>query len=179
MEIFSQIGSTITNAVNDIYQYTNREAAERIRKNMQQKRQDAEKTKERTRERARSGECVEIIKSGHMSVPGEISGNVMKWVGYSMFGVFGLAAVLYFLLAFTTGILPPGIGLLFALFSGGSFMFASAGRERVGMAKRFRRYCDIVGERTYCLIEELAAANREYEKVCSQGLKKDDRSWLF
>ena len=48
---FSQIGSTITNAVNDIYQYTNREAAERIRKNMQQKRQDAEKTKERTRER--------------------------------------------------------------------------------------------------------------------------------
>ena len=36
---FSQIGSTITNAVNDIYQYTNREAAERIRKNMQKKRQ--------------------------------------------------------------------------------------------------------------------------------------------
>ncbi len=169
---FSQIGSTITNAVNDIYQYTNREAAERIRKNMQQKRQDAEKTKERTRERARSGECVEIIKSGHMSVPGEISGNVMKWVGYSMFGVFGLAAVLYFLLAFTTGILPPGVGLLFALFSGGSFMFASAGRERVGMAKRFRRYCDIVGERTYCLIEELAAATGNTRKFVRKDLKR-------
>ncbi len=164
---FSQIGSTITNAVNDIYQYTNREAADRIRRNMQQKQQDAE----RTQEAEKSGGRVNIVKSGRISVPGEISGNVMKWIGYSMGGVFGLAAALYFLLAFMAGF-PPAVGLIFALLSGGGFMFASAGSERAGLAKRFRRYCDIVGERTYCLIEELAAATGNTRKFVRRDLKK-------
>lgn len=165
---FSQIGSTITSVVNDIYQYTNREAADRIRKNMQQKQQTADRTEDKTY----SSGHVNIVKSGRKSVPGEISGNVMKWIGYSMSGVFGLAAALYFLLSFTTGMLPWGFGILFALLSGGSFMFASAGRERAGMAKRFRRYCDIVGERTYCLIEELASATGSTRKFVRKDLKK-------
>lgn len=164
---FSQIGSTITNAVNDIYQYTNREAADRIRRNMQQKQQASE----RTQEAEKSGGRVNIVKSGRISVLGEISGNVMKWIGYSMGGVFGLAAALYFLLAFMAGF-PPAVGLIFALFSGGGFLFASAGSERAGLAKRFRRYCDIVGERTYCLIEELAAATGNTRKFVRRDLKK-------
>ena len=50
---FSQLGSTITNVVNDIYQYTNREAADRIRKNMQQKEQEQHKDREPDRAQGR------------------------------------------------------------------------------------------------------------------------------
>ncbi len=180
---FSQLGSTITNVVNDIYQYTNREAADRIRKNMQQKEQEQHKDREPDRAQRRRENTVHVhidrMKYPGMRVPGEITGNVMKWVGYGLCGMFGLAFSIYLIVALSLGLSRMWVAVLFALFFGCSFLLADEGSDRVKLAKRFRRYCDIMGERTYCLIEELASATGKSHKYVRKDLKKMIRRGFF
>lgn len=150
------------------FEYTNREAAERIRRNMQQKRQ-----REKTEQKDRVNAPVKV----KLKVPGELSGNFMKWIGYSMSGVFGLALMIFFIVMFSLGfgmggavmMIPTGVmGILF----GTSFLIGTVGKNRSGLARRFRRYKEIMGDRTYCLVEELAASVGRSCKSVSRDLKK-------
>lgn len=146
--------------VRDKYQYTNSAAAERIRRNLQEKREAAQK------------EAQEKKLPARIQAPGEISGRVMKWTGYSMGGMFGLAAGVLGVVSLTTGAwlgLPTGILLL--LF-GTNMIIGASGSRKVELAKRFRRYMSVVGDRTYCLIEELASSVGQSNKFVKKDLKK-------
>ena len=146
----------------DVYQYTNRRAAEQIRRNVQERRRRAaqmEEKKAKFRGYASSGDVTHkeqqkdrthAVKTVKLRVPGEISGQVMKWTGYS--------------------IVVPG-GILAVCFS--AFMaFGNLGSVRVRLANRFRRYRAVLGNRTYCLVEELAAAIGKSDKFVQKDLKK-------
>ena len=129
------------------------EAAERIRRNVEQR---------------RSREYHPVRKK--LKAPGLVSGRVMKWTGYSFGGMFGLSLAILAAVGLTTSFsmaLPMSIlGVLF----GGSMLLGHKGSEKVGLATRFRRYTEVLGERTFCLIEELASSVGESSKfVCGAG----------
>lgn len=176
---FSQLGNTIANVVNDtinelqaslrtnlggrpldpeqLYRATNREAADRIRKNLQEKGSQIVENK---------------LNSTQLIVPGEIPGNVMKWFGYSVGGCCGLAAAILGVVGLTTSIpiaLPLGVlGVVFA----GTVALGYNGSQKVKLAKRFRRYRAVLGPRTHCRIEELASAVGQSTKNVTKDLRK-------
>ena len=188
---FSQLSNTITNVVDqtvnglqsalqeslkgqngythhagsaprDRYQYTNSEAAEKIRQRMQEKRQDSSQSKDR----------VQKPVAVKVKVPGEITGKVMKYYGYSVSGMLGLAFGIVSLVGIATGFnmfLPASI---LAFLFGVHFCVGKNGSGRIETARRFRKYLNILGDRTYCLVEELAGAIGQSSKFVRKDLKK-------
>ena len=181
---YSELNNTITNVVNDAvdgvqdalknslgqmaggsYQKTahettryRQEAAERIRKSMQEK----------------TYHPVPRAKA-----PGMIAGKVMKWTGYSMGGIFALAAGTLSIVSGATG-----VGLAFPLGIIDLFLVASValgvrGSMQEGLAKRFRRYQQVIGERTFCMIEELSAAIGRKPEFVQKDLRKMIRNGFF
>lgn len=157
----------------DWYQKTNREAAERIRRNMQQKEIKKRKQSEQLHQnRAHPNHREYKPVKKPLKVPGEISGQVMKWSGYSMSSMFGLALAIIGVIGVTTGFpVAVPVGILAILF-GLSFAIGMSGKRKLGFARRFRRYQEILGERTYCLVEELASAIGQSCKYVQKDLKR-------
>ena len=172
---FSQLSSMITSVVNDavdsvqaamqdnIYQHTNREAADRIRRNMQEKQEKA---------RAAEKEKAVVPAKTKLRVPGEISGNVMKWTGFSVSGMLGFSLVILAASAAALGFSIAVAGSILAVLFAGSLSVGICGRNKAALAKRFRRYREVIGDRTYCLIEELASAIGENYKFVRKDLRK-------
>lgn len=172
---FSQLSSMVTSVVNDavdsvqaamqdnIYQHTNREAADRIRRNMQEKQEKA---------RAAEKEKAVVPVKTKLRVPGEISGNVMKWTGFSVSGMLGFSLVILAASAAALGFSIAVPGSILAVLFAGSLSVGICGRNKAALAKRFRRYREVIGDRTYCLIEELASAIGENYKFVRKDLRK-------
>ena len=172
---FSQLSSMITSVVNDavdsvqaamqdnIYQHTNREAADRIRRNMQEKQEKA---------RAAEKEKAVVPVKTKLRVPGEISGNVMKWTGFSVSGMLGFSLVILAASAAALGFSIAVPGSILAVLFAGSLSVGICGKNKAALAKRFRRYREVIGDRTYCLIEELASAIGENYKFVRKDLRK-------
>ena len=172
---FSQLSSMITSVVNDavdsvqaamqdnIYQHTNREAADRIRRNMQEKQEKA---------RAAEKEKAVVPAKTKLRVPGEISGNVMKWTGFSVSGMLGFSLVILAASAAALGFSIAVAGSILAVLFAGSLSVGICGRNKAALAKRFCRYREVIGDRTYCLIEELASAIGENYKFVRKDLRK-------
>lgn len=182
------------------YEYTNREAAERIRRNMQERRrqrmeQDVygqhgpDQRMNRDFQEHRAGHVHRTEQTDRMyrpvkvrmKVPGEISGQIMKWTGYSFSGMFGLSLGILGAVSLATGFfMSVPIGILAVLF-GTSMWVGVKGSKKAALAKRFRRYTEVLGERTYCLVEELASAvgqncrfvQKDLKKMISQGFFKE------
>lgn len=159
----SQSARRVQETVRDKYQYTNSEAAERIRRNLQEKRAAA-------RQNGQGGQGRQL--PARIKAPGEISGNVMKWTGYSMGGMFGLSAAVLGIVGIGTGAwVTVPMGILMLLF-GTTMVIGAQGSRKVQLARRFRRYMTVLGDRTYCLIEELASAVGQNSKYVKKDLKK-------
>ena len=134
------------------------EAAERIRKSMQGK---------------------EYHPVPRAKTPGLIAGKAMKWTGYSLGGMFAVTAVILAIVSGTTGaelVLPMGIIDVFLI---ASVALGIKGSRQEGLAKRFRRYQQVIGERTFCLIEELSAAIGKKPKFVQKDLRKMIRDGFF
>lgn len=134
------------------------EAAERIRKSMQGK---------------------EYHPVPRTKTPGLIAGKAMKWTGYSLGGMFAVTAVILAIVSGTTGaelVLPMGIIDVFLV---ASVALGIKGSRQEGLAKRFRRYQQVIGERTFCLIEELSAAIGKKPKFVQKDLRKMIRDGFF
>ena len=134
------------------------EAAERIRKSMQER---------------------EYHPVPRTKTPGLIAGKAMKWTGYSLGGVFAVTAGILSIVSGTTGIglaLPIGIIDLFLV---ASVALGMKGSRQEGLAKRFRRYQQVIGERTFCLVEELSAAIGKKPKFVQKDLRKMIRDGFF
>lgn len=134
------------------------EAAERIRRNMQEK---------------------EYHPAPRAKTPGLIAGKAMKWTGYSLGGAFGLSMGIVGIVGAATGFglaLPLGVlGVFFV----GSMALGLKGSAMEGLAKRFRRYQQVIGERTFCKVEELSAAIGKNPNFVRKDLRKMIRDGFF
>lgn len=149
----------IRSRMQDFRMYKDAEAAERIR------REQAERIRAR---QAAAGKPLKAAKR----TPGIVSGNVMKWTGIGLAGMFGLSMALMALIGLGTGIamyIPMGI---LGVFLGGSAGLGIFGAGKVGLAKRFQTYMDIMGERNFCRVEELADATGRSVDYVRKDLKK-------
>ena len=134
------------------------EAAERIRKSMQGK---------------------EYHPVPRTKTPGLIAGKAMKWTGYSLGGMFAVTAGILAIVSGATGaelVLQMGIIDVFLV---ASVALGIKGSRQEGLAKRFRRYQQVIGERTFCLIEELSAAIGKKPKFVQKDLRKMIRDGFF
>ena len=137
-------------------------SADRIRRQMQQKQEEREKTALIPR---RSSDLV--------------AGNAMKWVGFGLGGAAGCAfGVLASIAAIANApVVVPGVLLLGVTGAGVGLGFAGIRKTR--LVKRFRQYLDVMGGRAYVTLQELAdGTGRTVEKV-RKDLKKMVRQGFF
>lgn len=200
---FSQLGNTISNVVNDTMDglqsvlkenltntqkadqkeykyrevrythdrkgYSDHEAADRIRRNLQEQRERHIKSKD---------QIYRPVKAKRKA-PGEIIGQILKWTGYSFGGMFGLSLGIVGVVSLTSGFMMElPMGILAFLFASSMYV-GIKGSRKVSLAKRFRRYREVLGERTYCLVEELASAIGQDCKFVQKDLKKMIRRGFF
>lgn len=145
------------------------EAADRIRVNM-------EKT-HRTRYTEHAQEKNTSLVP--VKAPGRVSGTVMKWVGYSCSGMLGLSLAILGAVGAATGVsLAVPVSILGVLFAG-SLGLGIGGKKRLELAQRFRKYVSVLGNRTYCMVEELADSVGESSKFVRKDLKKMIRQGFF
>lgn len=177
-------GASGRNRFDDIYgnegdgRRPHNEAAERIRRNMRERdgrrgqAQGSGYDQSHLHVRSRD-ELQRPVKSAKLRVPGELSGKIMKWCGYSLSSIFGLALGILIIIGVLAEesmvAIPAGV---IALLFGTSFCVGRGGSSRVALATRFRKYKEILGTRTYCLIEELANGIGESSKFVRKDLKK-------
>ena len=94
------------------------------------------------------------------------------YTGYSFGGMFGLSLGILGAVSVATGFwMSVPIGVLAVLF-GASMWVGVKGSKKAALAKRFRRYTEVLGERTYCLVEELASAVGQNCRFVQKDLKK-------
>ena len=103
----------------------------------------------------------------------------MKWVGYSCSGMFGLSLAILGVVGAATGVsLAVPVSILSVLFAG-SLGVGIGGKKRLELAQRFRKYVSVLGNRTYCMVEELADSVGESSKFVRKDLKKMIRQGFF
>ena len=141
------------------------EAADRIRVNM-----------EKTHSEHAQEKNTSLVP---VKAPGRVSGTVMKWVGYSCSGMFGLSLAILGVVGAATGVsLAVPVSILGVLFAG-SLGLGIGGKKRLELAQRFRKYVSVLGNRTYCMVEELADSVGESSKFVRKDLKKMIRQGFF
>ena len=145
------------------------EAADRIRSNMEK----THRTNDAEHAQKESKALVPV------KAPGRVSGTVMKWVGYSCSGMFGLSLAILGVVGAATGVsLAVPVSILSVLFAG-SLGLGIGGKKRLELAQRFRKYVSVLGNRTYCMVEELADSVGESSKFVRKDLKKMIRQGFF
>ena len=145
------------------------EAADRIRVNMEK----THRTNDAEHAQKESKALVPV------KAPGRVSGTVMKWVGYSCSGMFGLSLAILGVVGAATGVsLAVPVSILSVLFAG-SLGVGIGGKKRLELAQRFRKYVSVLGNRTYCMVEELADSVGESSKFVRKDLKKMIRQGFF
>ena len=145
------------------------EAADRIRSNMEK----THRTNDAEHAQKESKALVPV------KAPGRVSGTVMKWVGYSCSGMFGLSLAILGAVGAATGVsLAVPVSILSVLFAG-SLGVGIGGKKRLELAQRFRKYVSVLGNRTYCMVEELADSVGESSKFVRKDLKKMIRQGFF
>ncbi len=96
--------------------------------------------------------------SRQQNVPMPDTGNAraMEIAGYGLCVLFVLALALmgFIALLFPFSLRTPIIILLLLILA--SLLLGRSGQRRIALGKRFRQYMGIMGNRTYCAVEELA-----------------------
>lgn len=153
------------------------EAADRIRSRMEQKVSGSRSSEPKPSESKTSGQYCQAGRK--LRVPGQIAGNVMKWTGYACGGMLGLSLALVGVVGMTTEInVAVAAGILGVLFAG-SVLIGAQGSGKLALARRFRKYTEVLGERTFCLVEELASAVGENSRFVRRDLRKMIRRGFF
>lgn len=109
---------------------------------------------------------------------GEAAGIVCMAVGYSSMGIFGLVLVrhLISLLLYGGNVMPLAItGAVFLV----GFILGSYGSRLKGRTNRYRVYVDMVKEKLYCSIQDMASRTGRSERYIRRDLKKMMRLGMF
>lgn len=102
---------------------------------------------------------------------GRIAGPLLTCLGFSLAGIFGLSTLLLLLTTFLAH--APSetwiATIMMLCFFVMSLIVGGVGRKKWNLVKRFRNYKRILGNRTYCSLEELSQLSRR--KI--HGLRSD------
>ncbi|MCD7818734.1 MAG: hypothetical protein LUH07_06755, partial [Lachnospiraceae bacterium] len=165
----------------DEYDQTYRGSEERARRAYEQTAGQGRQTYGRTAEAGgRNTRTYQPVPTGR-KLPGEFGSRVMEYLGFGMGAIFGLGFGLSVLAAFAMDSLfllwgsVSTVGLMCVV----SLLLGMGGQRRLGVTRRFRRYCEVIGTRTYCKIEELAARIGENSGYVKKDLKKMIRRGYF
>lgn len=141
--------------------YTNHEAADRIKRELKENKKSLKPVRKK------------------LKVPGQASGAVMKYTGYSLGSMFGLSLAILGVVSYTTGVaMEIAFGTLGVLFAA-CFWLGAVGNKRLGLAKRFQRYVELLRDRTYCTVAELASGTGRSESFVLKDLRKMIRRGFF
>ena len=141
--------------------FSGQEAAERIRRNMEAKKR-------------------EFRPAGRkLKAPGRAAGWLLAATGYGFGSMFGLALVIVAIVNDAVGGIPDLVCEILAVFTGLNLWMGVAGGRRLGLANRFQRYAAMLGNRTYCMIEELASGTGKTIDYIRKDLKKMLRKGFF
>lgn len=105
---------------------------------------------------------------------GSVSGVIGMCVGYSFAGIGALGIL--GAAAGSAGIAPLITSVL--VFAGGLFL-GIRGTRMTGRAQRYKRYVDMVKDRFYCSIQEMAAKTGRSERFVLSDIKKMIRLGMF
>lgn len=141
--------------------FSGQEAAERIRRNIGAKQQE-------TRPASRN-----------QKVPGLITGWILAATGFGFFSMFGLALVILAVIGDTVGGIPDLVYEILSAFTCLNLWMGIAGGRRLGLVNRFRRYMAMLGDRTYCTLEEFASGTGKAVNYVRKDLKKMLRRGFF
>lgn len=104
---------------------------------------------------------------------GHISGSIKAFLGFTMAGVGGISTLVFVILAIF-GIFNPGIAIslsiVFLIFAGGLIMGFS-GTKVLSRIKRFRQYCNVIGDKSYVELEDLEKRTGRNRRFLIQDLQ--------
>lgn len=109
---------------------------------------------------------------------GEATGIVCMAVGYSSMGIFALVLVRHLIsfLLYGGNVVP--LAITGAVFLAG-FILGSYGSRLKGRTNRYRVYVDMVKEKLYCSIQDMASRTGRSERYIRRDLKKMMRLGMF
>lgn len=104
------------------------------------------------------------------NVPGQYKGPAYTAIGATFTGIFGTAALVLagFALA---GTVPLVSAVVFGVLTAPFVIMFSKGKKHLSRNGRFLRYKRVIGERSYCKIEDLARAVNKKPKYVLRDLK--------
>lgn len=141
--------------------YTNHEAADRIKRELKESKKSLKPVRKK------------------LKAPGQASGAVMKYTGYSLGSMFGLSLAILGVVSYTTGVaMEIAFGTLGVLFAA-CFWLGAVGTKKLGLARRFQRYVELLRDRTYCTVAELASGTGRSENFVLKDLRKMIRKGFF
>lgn len=114
-------------------------------------------------------------------LPGKVPGVVLMICGYGLIFVFGCAELaLVCSMGFLGGLLPGVSGTELAIAGSGlvipftiaGIVLAIVGTKKFRFASRIRKYIEILGNRTFCTIKELAQKIGKSPRFVARDLKK-------
>lgn len=111
----------------------------------------------------------------------QAGGTALMAVGYTIAGVSAVVLLIMVIVGIVTGwTAAPAIatGIFTALLAGASVM-AWRGTSLVGRVRRFRKYVEGLGGRTYCSVKELAQQLGKSEKYVKSDLRRLIKSGWF
>ncbi len=141
--------------------FSGQEAAERIRRNLEAKKQ----------------EIRPVVKS--LRAPGLITGRIMAVTGYGFGGMFGLVLVILAAVGGTEGGIPDFVYIIMGILTGLNLWMGALGSRRLGLGTRFRRYMTMLGDRTWCTLEELASGTGKTITYIRKDVKEMLRRGFF
>ena len=120
-----------------------------------------------------------LIKSGYTVPVGKLSGFLMSVFGVAGTVVFGIAIYAMALLGNLMGSLFNTIGIFLIPLLFLSIGLAIKGNSVSKRLKRFQLYVSCLGDRNYCLIDDLSSASGLENKYIVKDLRKMIQSGMF
>lgn len=109
---------------------------------------------------------------------GSVSGVVCMGVGYSVMGIFAMALVgsLAELTIHTAAVIPA---IVSGLFCAAGLWLGCYGVKLTGRANRYKRYVDMVKDKLYCSIQEIAQRTGKSERFVVKDLRRMIQLGMF
>lgn len=109
---------------------------------------------------------------------GSVLGVVYKAVGYSVMGISAMALIgsVGELVLYSKSVVPV---IVSGIFAAAGLGFGCCGSKLTGRAKRYKRYVDMVKDKLYCSVQEMAQRTGKSERFIVKDLRRMIQLGMF